>query len=195
DVVVAFGEDVFGGHQEFVESGGHAALEKDGEFGAAGTFEEREILHVARADLDDVGVFLDEIERFVVDGFGDDAEAVLLADMGENLQAGEAESLEGVGAGARLVGAAAEESDAGGLELLGYGETLLFGFDSAGASDHSDVRATNEDITGRGGNFDDGVLFFDVAGDEFVGLGDGDTFDDAGHGFENAEVDDTGISG
>src|SRR5208283_2909239 len=126
---------------------------------------------------------------------GDDAEAVLLADMGENLQAGEAESLEGVGAGARLVGAAAEESDAGGLELLGYGETLLFGFDSAGASDHSDVRATNEDITGRGGNFDDGVLFFDVAGDEFVGLGDGDTFDDAGHGFENAEVDDTGISG
>ena len=39
DVVVAFAEDVFGGHEEFVESGGHAALEEDGFFGAAGAFE------------------------------------------------------------------------------------------------------------------------------------------------------------
>jgi len=39
DVVVAFTEDVFRGHEKFVERGGHAALEKDGEFGAAGTFE------------------------------------------------------------------------------------------------------------------------------------------------------------
>ena len=27
NVVVAFGEDVFGGHEEFVESGSHAAFE------------------------------------------------------------------------------------------------------------------------------------------------------------------------
>ena len=36
---------------------------------------------------------------------------------------------------------------------------------------------------------------FDVAGDEFVGLGDGNAFDDAGHGFENAEVDGAVIAG
>ena len=62
DVVVAFGEDIFGGHEEFVEGGGHAALEENGKFGAAGAFEEGEILHVARANLDHVGVLLDEVQ-------------------------------------------------------------------------------------------------------------------------------------
>ena len=84
DLIVSFGQDVFGGHEEFVERGGHAALEEDGLFGAAGAFEQGEILHVAGADLDDVGVLLDEVERFVVDGFGDDAEAVFFANLGEN---------------------------------------------------------------------------------------------------------------
>jgi len=87
-VVVAFGEDVFGGHEEFVERGGHAALQEDGFFGVAGALEEREILHVARADLDDVGVLLDEVEAFVIDGFGDDAEAEVFSGFGEDLQAG-----------------------------------------------------------------------------------------------------------
>ena len=36
---------------------------------------------------------------------------------------------------------------------------------------------------------DDGVFFLNVAGNKFVGLGDGDAFDDARHGFERAEVD------
>ena len=85
DLIVSFGQDVFGGHEKFVERGGHAAFEENGLFGAAGAFEQGEILHVAGADLDDVGVLLDEIERFVVDGFGDDAEAVFLADLRENL--------------------------------------------------------------------------------------------------------------
>src|ERR1700693_3469795 len=38
-VVVPFGEDVFGGHEEFVERGRHAAFEEHGFFGAAGAFE------------------------------------------------------------------------------------------------------------------------------------------------------------
>src|SRR5579863_6773851 len=38
-VVVAFGEDVFRGHEEFVERSGHAAFEEHGSFGAAGAFE------------------------------------------------------------------------------------------------------------------------------------------------------------
>ncbi len=62
DVVVAFAEDVFGGHEEFVERGRHAALQEDGFLGAAGAFEQREILHVARADLDYVGVFFNKVE-------------------------------------------------------------------------------------------------------------------------------------
>ena len=195
DVVVAFGKDVFGGHEEFVEGGRHPAFEKDGKLGAASAFEEGEVLHVARADLDDVGVFFDEVERFVVDGFGNDAEAVLLADHGEDFQAGEAEPLEGVGGSAGLVGAAAKQAHTGGFKLLGDGEALLFGFDGAGTGDHGDVVAADENIAGGSGDFDDGVFFLDVAGYEFVGLGDGDAFDDAGHGFEGAEIDGAGVAG
>lgn len=85
--------------------------------------------------------------------------------------------------------------DAGGLELLGNGEALLFGFYGAGASNHGDVLAADEDITRGRGNFDNGIFFFDIAGDKLVGLGDGNAFDNAGHGFEEAEVDDAGIAG
>jgi len=84
DLIVSFGQNVFGGHEKFVERGGHAALEQNGLFGAAGAFEQRKVLHVARADLNHVGVLLDEIERFVVDGFGDDAEAMRFANFREN---------------------------------------------------------------------------------------------------------------
>ena len=195
DVVVALGEDVFGGHQEFVERGGHAALQKNGLPGAASTLEKREVLHVARADLDDVGVFLDEIEGFVVDGLGDDAEAELLADLGEDFEAGETESLEGVGRSPGLVRASAEKARARGFQAFGDGEALRFGFDGAGAGDKSEVGTSGEDVSGRSGDADDGVFFFDIAGDEFVGLGDGNAFDDTGHGFQNAKVDGAVVAG
>jgi len=195
DVVVAFGEDVFGGHQEFVERGGHAALQKNGLPGAASTFEKGEVLHVARADLDDVGVFLDEIEGFVIDGLRDDAEAELLADLGEDFEAGEAESLEGVGRSPGLVRASAEKARARGFQAFGDGEALRFGFDGAGAGDKSEVGTSGEDVSGRSGDADDGVFFFDIAGDEFVGLGDGNAFDDTGHGFQNAKVDGAVVAG
>ena len=194
-VVVALGEDVLGGHEKFVEGGGHAALQKYRKLGAAGTLEEREILHVARADLDDVGILFDEVEGFVVDSFGDDAEAELLADVRKNFQASKAEPLERVRRSARLVGAAAEKADAGSLELLGDGEALFFGFDGAGPSDHRDVRTADKDVARGRGDLDDGVFLLHVAGDQFVGLGNRDALDDAGHGFECAEVDGTGIAG
>ncbi len=87
DVVIALGKNVFGGHKELVEGGRHAAFEQDGLFGAAGALEERKILHVARADLDDVGVFLDEVQGFVVDRCGDNAEAVVSADFRKDFEA------------------------------------------------------------------------------------------------------------
>ena len=189
DVVVAFGEDIFRGHEKFVEGSGHAALEENRLFGASGTFEKREVLHVAGADLDDVGVFLNEVQGFVVDGFGNDAESELLADFGENFEAGEAKPLEGVRRSARLVGAAAEEAHTGGFQAFGNGEALLLGLDGTRAGDQSDVRASGEDVARGSRDADDGVFFLDVARDKFVRLGDGNTFDNTGHGFENAKVD------
>jgi len=195
DIVVALAHDVFGSHEEFVERGGHAAFEQHGFPGAAGALEERIILHVARADLDDVGPLFDEVERFVVDGFGDDAEAVVAADLVKDFQAGEAESLEGVGRSARLEGAAAEEADTGGLELFGDSEALLFGFNGAGAGGDGEMRAADEDVSRGSGDADDGGFGFDFERNEFIRLGDGNTFDDAGHGFEDAEVERAFVAG
>ena len=58
-----------------------------------GTFKQRKILHVARADLDHVGILFHQVERFVVDGLGDDSHAKLLANVGHDAQAFLAESL------------------------------------------------------------------------------------------------------
>ena len=76
DLVVALAHDVFGGHQELVECGADMPrLSSTGFRSAPGVLEQGKILHVARADLDHVGPFRDEVQSFVVDGFGDDAES------------------------------------------------------------------------------------------------------------------------
>ena len=195
DVVVALGEDVFGGHEELVERRGHATLEEDGLFGAASALEEREILHVARANLDDIGVFLDEVEGFVVNGFGDDAETVGGADFRKNFQAVFAEALKAVRGGAGLVGAAAEEPHTGLLEPFGDGQALFFGFDGAGTGDEGDMLAADDDVSRGRGDSKDGVFFLGVAADELVGFADGDALDDTGHRFEDAEVNGAFVAG
>ena len=143
DLVVALAHDVLGGHEELFEGGGEAALEQDGLAQAAGVLEQGEVLHVAGADLDDVGPFGDQVEGFVVDGFGDDAQAEAVADLGHDAQRFEAQALKGVGRGAGLVGAAAEELRAGGGDLLGDGEGLFAAFDGAGAGDDGQVAAAD----------------------------------------------------
>src|SRR5216683_7793799 len=55
-VVIASGEDVFRAHQKFFHGGGHAALEKNWFADFAEGEKEIVVLHVARADLEDVHV-------------------------------------------------------------------------------------------------------------------------------------------
>ncbi len=112
------------GHEEFVERGGHAALEKNGFFGAAGALEQGKILHVACADLDHVGVLFNQVERFVVNRFGDYPEPIAAANFRKNLEALFTQTLEAVRGSARLVSAAAEEAHTGFLQALGDGQAL-----------------------------------------------------------------------
>ena len=74
--------------------------------------QEREVLHVAGADLEHVGVVGDHRQRLGVHHLGHDLEAGLLAGEGEELQPLLGQPLELVGARARLEGAAAEEARA-----------------------------------------------------------------------------------
>jgi hypothetical protein len=155
--------------------------------------EEREVLHVPRANLNDVSPFGDQVEGFVIDGFGDDAQAKLIADLGHDLQGFDAQALERVRRGTRLVGAAAEELRAGGRDLFGNGECLLARFNGARTGDDGEVAAADL----RVGSFkaDDGVFFFDVAAGQLVGLADADDFGDAGELFDVAAVDFTLVAG
>jgi hypothetical protein len=195
DAVIALGEDVLGGHEEFVERGGHAALEEDGFLGAACAFEERKVLHVARADLDDVGVFLDEVERFIVDRFSDDAETVGRADFRKNLEAIFAEPLKAIRRSARLVGAAAEESRTGFFDALSDSQALLLGFHGARACYESDVLAADDDVSRGRRDPKDAVFFFRIAADKLVRLAYRDAFADPGHGLEDAEVHGAFVAG
>src|SRR5467141_2431861 len=188
DVVIALGEDVLGGHEEFVERGGHAALEENRFFSAARAFEERKVLHVARADLDDVRVFLDQVERFIVNGFGDDPETILGANLRKNLESVFAKALKAVRRSAGLVSAAAEEARAGFFDALGDSQALLLGFHGAGACDESDVLAADDDVSRGRRDPKDAVFFFRIAADELVRLAYRDAFADPRHGLEDAEV-------
>ncbi len=151
---------------------------------ASSALEQRKILHVAGADLDHVSVFLDQVERLVIDGLGDDLHAELLADVGHDAQAFFAESLKSVGRSARLVGSAAEKLGSGAMHALGRGEGLFAGLDAAGASHNRE--SWTADGRGGAGKGDDRVVLLDVAANQFVGLRNADDFLHARHFFERA---------
>ncbi len=87
----------------------HPALEQHRLADRADGLQQREVLHVAGADLQHVGVGRDALDVWRVDDLGHHGQAGLGADAGQDLQAGLAEPLEGVRGGARLERAAAQQ--------------------------------------------------------------------------------------
>ena len=106
---VPFGEDVLGRHQEVFHGRAHAAFQEDRDPGAAAFLEQVEVLHVAGADLEDVGVALDDLDLARVHDFGHDRHAEAVAGGLEDLEPVAAEPLEAVRAGAGLERAAAQD--------------------------------------------------------------------------------------
>ncbi len=96
DVQVAALRDVLGGHQPFFDRRAHAALEHDRLSGAADRLQQREVLHVAGADLQHVRVRGDQVYVGRVDDLGHDRQPGLGAHLGEDLQAILPETLERV---------------------------------------------------------------------------------------------------
>ena len=111
-VLVALLEDVVGGLQQLVERRRQPALEQHRLAELARDLEQRVVLHVARADLDDVGVLGDRVGVLGVEQLGDDRQAGLGARLGEDLERRDAEALEGERRRARLERAAAQHRGA-----------------------------------------------------------------------------------
>jgi hypothetical protein len=61
-LVVALAHHVLGGHQKLIQSGREAALDHHRLAQLAGALEQREVLHVARADLHHVGPFGHQVQ-------------------------------------------------------------------------------------------------------------------------------------
>jgi hypothetical protein len=92
-VVIPFAHHVLGSHQELFERGRHSTLDHYWLAGAPSALQQREILHVACTDLDHVGILLHEFERFVINRFGHDLEAVAVANVRHDAQGFFAEAL------------------------------------------------------------------------------------------------------
>ena len=142
-VLVALLEDVLGGHEQLVERARQAALDEHRTLRAADLGEQRVVLHVARADLDDVRDLEHRLEVAGVHELGDDRKAGLGLGLGEQPQPLLAEPLEGVRARARLVGAAAEHRRAGAADDVGGGEQLVARLDGARPGDEGEVVAAD----------------------------------------------------
>jgi hypothetical protein len=115
DVEIAALGDVLGGHQPFLDRGVHPALDQHRFAGRSDRLEQREVLHVAGADLQHVGVAGDHVDVVRAHHLGDNRKPDLVAHIGKDLQPTLAQALEGVGRGARLERAAAQQRGAGGL--------------------------------------------------------------------------------
>ena len=143
DVRIAGGHDVLGTHQKLLQGRRHAALEEDGLLRVgADLLEEVEVLHVPRADLDDVDV-VEEIDVLEVHQLRHDRKPRLLLRKGEEAKPLRAHALEGVGGGARLERAAAQHCRAGGLHRLRDADELVLALDGAGPGDDGEVPAAH----------------------------------------------------
>jgi hypothetical protein len=107
-VVIALGHYVFRGHQELIERGRHATLEQDRLARLTGMLQQGEVLHVARADLNNVGVPLHQFQAFVVYGLSDNPQAEFGAEVRKDLQPRLAQALKTVRGCAWFEGATTE---------------------------------------------------------------------------------------
>src|ERR1700675_2384521 len=69
---IAVRDDVFGGHQEFLDRAAQAALQEHRAPAFTESLEQNKILHVARAYLHHVSVLSNQIDVAITHHFGDD---------------------------------------------------------------------------------------------------------------------------
>src|SRR5207253_5091289 len=140
DVVVAPGENVLGAHQKFFHSGGHAALQENRFSDFTKRAKHVVVLHVTRADLEDVDVAQHHRNLRSVHHFADGEEAELVGGLAHQLEARLAHALERVRRSARLERAAAQDLRAGLGNAFRNRMNLLTRFDRTWPGGNSDFR-------------------------------------------------------
>ena len=137
DVGIAVGENALRRAQKVGDGRDHAAFQQDRPAGAPCSFKQRVVLHIAGADLQDVGVLGDHGDVVFRHHLGDDGEAGLLTGARQQLEALKTEALKCIRRTARLEGSSAKNAGARTAHMIGGGHELQLGFNRARPS-HGD---------------------------------------------------------
>lgn len=118
DVPIAFADDILCGHQYILNGCGHTPLEDNGLLSLTQRSEQPEVLHVSSADLEGVRICGHGLHIRDFNYFRDTGQAGCSGDFSQDLQSLQSQALKGIGAGAWLEGAAAENMGTGLLDAL-----------------------------------------------------------------------------
>ena len=140
-------EEVLAGQEPLFDGRGHSTLQKNGFARFPNCFEQREILHVARADLHEVGIFGDRRNVPFSQRFGDDEQSHGICSSAYPFERSVAVTLKRVGAGPRFPRAATHERHAVCRENCSRLLNLLFGFEAARSAHEDGFARTNRDAT------------------------------------------------
>src|SRR5216684_1581191 len=157
-------------HDGQIQRGRHPPLQQYRLFGPSGALQQGKILHIARANLDHVRVFLDQIQALVVDGLGDNPKSEFLTHLRQNLQPRFPQSLKAVRGCPRLIRSPPKQPHSALRHTLRDGQRLLFALHCARPRHQSYFVSPDDYIPRRCGNPQDGVFLFGVAADQLVRL-------------------------
>src|SRR5713226_5336808 len=143
DFVVSASEQVFSGAQEFFEGGGDPALEQHGLANLAQFTQQIEVLHIARAHLEDVDIRQHQLDLGNFHDLADHEQFETVARFAQQFQALKAESLKRIRRGPRFECAAAENARSSFSDLFGDVEQLLARFHRARPGHDDNFLATN----------------------------------------------------
>ena len=141
NLLVAAGHDILCGHDPLLDGVAQAALEQNRLVHLTHGLEQLEILHVAGTDLHHVHIFLKLRDPVLAHQLGHDGHSGGLPGLDHIEDALGLQTLEGVGRGAGLISAAAEQACTARLYAVGNAQCLLFALDAAGACHHGDLLA------------------------------------------------------
>ena len=178
DIVVAAGHDIFRAHQQLLERVGKPALEQNRFLDRAHLFQKIVILHVARADLNDINI-LKQRQMLNIHKFCHDRQARFLLGNLKQADALAVQPLEVIRRRARLERAAAQQLRARSLDGLCNVYDLLLRFDRARPCDHRKMPAAEFCIPDRNHSIiwvELTVAAFERVGNALDGIDDIQTF-------------------
>src|ERR1700733_1630101 len=96
DIKVPFTQDILCAHQKIFNRSRHSALQHHRKLGSADLTEEREVLHIARSNLEAISVFTDQLQIFGIHHLRDNGQTRFATRFGQQLKTGLAQTLETV---------------------------------------------------------------------------------------------------